>query len=438
MKDIKWTPKLAQSLRQIHQIGTTLLRDVEISTEELSAIIRPAKGKSPDIKAATFWAKTVIRSILGLMDGLSFAMRRAVLENAKQVGLPLTTKERARLQERRYDPKTDSVLTTPQNLSPAESFKIAFKLFPRLFGSNFTLDTSGEDWLAVRRIIDVRNHFTHPKVLEHLAVYPALPAISPASAWLYTQTAELLAEVSRRLGGTPQTIPSGVSPPKYRESEAPWPTIFSAEDYERIEAYGGRTLEYFKTMFFMLKDETELAIDLCKGSFDSLATLSSPKSQFAWRTLTRTLFSDVEGQTSAARFFIEAAVKRGKVHLSEEDIRVLDEGEIEDQLVAAVNLWSREFSNGVAVAIVKAGEPWKHFRGARFFRDRITHPRELDSVKVDLKLTTTLLEAFGFFLSTSDTIHLDPETWVAKAGGLEEAIAEEEGQPISQEEEIEE
>ncbi|HET9212465.1 MAG TPA: hypothetical protein VFR03_18820 [Thermoanaerobaculia bacterium] len=436
MKDIKWTPKLAQSLHKVYQIGTVLLRDVEISTEELSALIKLAEDKSPDVKVATFWAKTVIRSVLGLMDGLSFAMRRAVLENAKQVGLPITTKERARLQERRYDPKTDSVLTTPQNLSPAESFKLAFKLFPRLFGSNFTLDTGGEDWLAVRRIIDIRNRFTHPKVLEHLAVHPALPALSPASVWLYTQTAELLAEVSRRLGGSPKTIPSSSSPPKYRESEALWPTIFSAEDYERIEAYGGRTLEYFKTMFFMLKDETGLAIDLCKGSFDSLAILGGPKSQFAWRAFTRTLFSDVEGQTSAARFFIEAAVKRGKVQLSEEDVSVLDGGEVEDQLVAAVNLWSREFGNGVA--IVKAGEPWKHFRGARFFRDRITHPRELDSIKVDLKLTTTLLEAYGFFLSTSDAIHLDPETWVAKAGGLEEVVAEEERQPTSQEEEIEE
>src|SRR4029078_12576957 len=108
-------------------------------------------------------------------------------------------------------------------------------------------------------------------------------------------------------------LPSDFSPPKYRESEAPWQTIFSAEDYALIESYGGRTLEYFKTMFFMLTDETGLAIDLCKGSFDSLAALDSSKSQFAWRTLTRTLFSAVEGETSAVRFFIEAAVKRGKV-----------------------------------------------------------------------------------------------------------------------------
>lgn len=130
------------------------------------------------------------------------------------------------------------------------------------------------------------------------------------------------------------------------------------------------------------------------------------------------------------------AVKRGKVQLSEEDVRVLDAGEIEDQLVAAVNLWAREFGDGVN--IVKAGEPWKHFRGARFFRDRITHPRELSSVKVDLELTTTLLEAYGFFLSTSDAIHLDPETWAAKAGGLEEAIAEKGGQSISEDEEVKE
>jgi hypothetical protein len=430
---MKWTPKLAQSLRQINQIGTVLLRDVEISTEKFLSVAKSKEGESPDVKIATFWVKTVIRSILGLMDGLSFAMRRAVLENAQQVGLTLTTKERARLQERRYDPKTDAVLNVPQNLSPAESFKLAFKLFPKLFGSDFILDTSGEDWLAVRRIIDVRNRFTHPKVLEHLSVHPALAALGPASSWLYAQTAELLAEVSRRLGGAPKTLPPGLSLPRYREAEAPWQTIFSTEDYELIEAYGGRTLEYFKTMFFMLKDETGLAVDLCKGSFDSLAALSGSRSQFAWRALTRTLFSDVEGQTSSTRFFVEAAVKRGKVELSEEDVRALDEGDVEDQLVVSVNLWSREFGNGSTIA--KSGEGWKHFRGARFFRDRITHPRELDSVRVDLKLTTTLLEAYGFFLNTLDALYLDPEIWAVKAGGLEEAIAEQEGQLISQEEE---
>jgi hypothetical protein len=57
-------------------------------------------------------------------------------------------------------------------------------------------------------------------------------------------------------------------------------------------------------------------------------------------------------------------------------------------------------------------------------------------VKVDLKLTTTLLEAYGFFLGTLDAVHLDPETWLVKAGGLEEAIAEEEGQSLPQEEEV--
>lgn len=36
MKEFKWTPKLARSLHEVHQIGTVLMRDVEISTQELS------------------------------------------------------------------------------------------------------------------------------------------------------------------------------------------------------------------------------------------------------------------------------------------------------------------------------------------------------------------------------------------------------------------
>src|SRR5215203_2785644 len=109
MKEIQWTSKLGRNLREITKIGTVLLKDVEISTNELSMLMKLAEGGPLDVKKATFWIKTVIRSILGLMDGLSFAMRGTVLQNAKDVGLTLTTKERARLQERRYDPKTDSV-----------------------------------------------------------------------------------------------------------------------------------------------------------------------------------------------------------------------------------------------------------------------------------------------------------------------------------------
>jgi hypothetical protein len=51
-------------------------------------------------------------------------------------------------------------------------------------------------------------------------------------------------------------------------------------------------------------------------------------------------------------------------------------------------------------------------------------------VKVDLKLAGTLLGGYGYFVGTSDAIYLDPERWVEKAGGLEEAIAEEERRPI--------
>jgi hypothetical protein len=92
----------------------------------------------------------------------------------------------------------------------------------------------------------------------------------------------------------------------------------------------------------MLSDDTRVAMDFTRGAFPAHAVpLLPPLLQFAFRTYARTLFSEIEGTISAAQFFIETAVERGSVTLSEADSISLAEGEVEDRFVAACNLWAR-------------------------------------------------------------------------------------------------
>ena len=164
---------------------------------------------------------------------------------------------------------------------------------------------------------------------------------------------------------------------------------------------------------------------LASDALSSRTILLSPFSQFAFRTYARTLFAEVEGATSAARFFIEAAVDREKVWLSDADRASLEEVEIEDRFVAACNLWARrEFGNDHVLE--RKGNGWKHLRGARAFRNRITHPKSPESFKVDLELTKTLLGAHSFFMDGwGEGLYLDADKWAEKAGGIDEVIEKE-------------
>lgn len=405
----KATQRLSASVQEVHAISTILLKDVQISLDEFIPLVVNYQEGTSDRALVVFWGRTTIRTFLGFIDGLSFSMRKAVLRCRKDSGIVLTPKEEK-------DLKDDS-------LRPLDSFKLAMRTFPRLFGSGYQLNTGGEEWRGLKRLVAVRNNFTHPKVLEHLAIHPALPALMPTIQWASGEVQTLFGDLVRQLDGTVRSADLGFKLPAYRESQAPWEKVFSDEDYDRIREYGGRTLEYVKTMFFMLQDDTRSAMDLLKSSFSTHAAFLAPRSQFAFRTFARTLSSEIEGTIAAARFFIEAAAERGESAVSEKDLTLVDEGEVEDRFVAAINLWSREFGNGRDV-LNNTNPNWKHMRGARAFRNRITHPKDVESLRVHLNLTDTLMGAHEFFMDGwGDGLYIDPDKWARKATGVGEAIS---------------
>jgi hypothetical protein len=151
-KTTRETRQLIESVREIQKMEVTLQKDVTISLERLVPLVMTFDSRASDSKAVDFWIRTTIRCFMGLLDGLSFSMRQAVRRCAKDAGLTLTPKEQAALKN--------------SHLPTLDSFKLAFRTFPRLFGSDYTLDIGGEEWRGLQRIVKVRNKFTHPTVLE--------------------------------------------------------------------------------------------------------------------------------------------------------------------------------------------------------------------------------------------------------------------------------
>lgn len=393
-------PALFRFVSDMHGIGQVLLSDLALAKDRFAELAPTATASEASREEAVFWTKTIIRCFMGLVDGVSYVMRSVVVKHARDTNLTLSNKEIALLRAKKYDKRRDRVLSNePVHLATADSFKLAFRYFPRLFGMDVDLDTGGEPWRGFKRLVKVRNNFTHPKIAEHLAVFNALPALWPTVVWVTATYHDLLQEVGQRIGGSFTDEPG----PAFRAKDAPWTTIFSEEDMNIVRSCPGRPLSYVGQMFRILHNETRLAGDLAKGA-------SGNRHQFAYRTYARTVCSEFEGIISACRFFLEAGAERGEAKLSDSDRAALNTGEVEDKLVAVANLWSREYGTGHTVP--RLGKGWKELRGTRFFRNRITHPKSQDALTVNSHTAETIMKGNLFLIEIHKALTLDIEKWV--------------------------
>ncbi len=418
------TPRaqLQQSFQEISKLNHILGKDTMRSFSAMKDVVLrfDAGEKSKSLGGdACFLIKTTIRAFLGQVDGLGYALRRAVLSSAEDAGLVLTQKERAKLSEKRYDSKTNTLTDKRALLNTPESIKVGFEYFPRLVGTTFNLDTSGDGWRGFKRLVRVRNGFTHPKTIEDLSVTNSGQALQPTLAWFSSQAQNLVIECGRAMGVS--LASAGVLDAKalkYRESEHPWVTIFRDEDYELIAADAGRALEYIKTMLRLSSEDTLRALTLMtRKDFP----MFSYEWEYATRMAVRTMFSDVEAITAAAQFFTDAAARRGDIPVH----GLLDKSdgdEIEDKFATALTRFSAEFGN--ETVLPTSGDSWKAFRGARFLRNRLTHPKAVGDLRVELKNFQLIHDALGYFLGAHDALFIDAEKWASLASSVGKAIKE--------------
>src|SRR3982750_4311839 len=211
--------RLTESFREVLDIANALQVDVTLAQEKLVPIVLAVNSGNGDPKAVAFWTRTTIRCFLGFLDGLSFAMRQAVRRCAKDAGITLTYKEQENLKD--------------THLPTLDSLKLACRTFPGLFGSDYSLNTTGNEWLGLHRIVKVRKRFTHPKVFEDLAIHPALPVLLPTIIWTRREIMILFSDIEQRLGlGPARQIPD-LEP--VREAPPSWVDVFKDEDYRLIQ-----------------------------------------------------------------------------------------------------------------------------------------------------------------------------------------------------------
>ena len=83
---------------------------------------------------------------------------------------------------------------------------------------------------------------------------------------------------------------------------------------------------------------------------------------------------------------------------------------------------TREFGNDDIPETT--GPLWKEFRGARFFRDRLTHPKDPHGLLVDIESFRTLSKAADYFIGAFKALELNFMKFTIKSRLFEKLIEE--------------
>jgi hypothetical protein len=400
---------LQASFAAITSINDVLRKDTGECIKQLASEALRYKAAGNVTDDTRYILRKAIRTFMSHVDGIAFAFRDAVLTNADDVGIVLTKKECAALRERKYDATADEITDEQDLLNTTEGLKLALRYFPKLFGSIYVLDTSGVAWRMFLRLSKVRSRITHPRSLEQFAPINAGPVLIQCIFWFFRQTELCYLDIAPRIGVQLKSITITPDPfIGFNEKEHPWVSIYTKEHDRIIASDPSKSLAYVSLLLDHCESDRSRALDEVKKTG---AQLLSPAHQGAVRNAVRTIFANIEAITYNAQRFLEEAVSRGDIHFAEADHDLLVTGELEDKFAAVLTLWSREFGDGSVW--LTSGEAWKNFRGARFLRNRLTHPKSVKTLRIGLPELNLLLAALSYYGQALGFITLNRERWAS-------------------------
>jgi hypothetical protein len=405
-------------LRDFFAIHRLVHRDTRISLDLLKPKVQPANEGRIEPLEFFFWLKTCIRSVIGEIDAVGSAMRRSVVMAASKLTPSISNRELAKLNERRFDRERNEVTDeSVRSLSTLESFKLGLRFFPKLFGSDWSPNLKSTGWQALTKLAAARHDFTHPDRLEKLMPQEAYVWIDPALTWYTMVMGRLLIECSHKtdpelLEKRHKMDPDSVKPPKV---SAPV-KVLDEGFYDEIEGSLGSLIGYSTAMFKHLSADTTRALGLLKDlpvyKGKTKAELErSDEYQFAVRNVLRTTFSDVEGTIGYIEFLLSRAARRGSLVIDDSELVGLAEGEVEERLVAALNLWSAKLGSDERVE--QSGDGWEAFALARQWRNKITHPTQsMDFLLLPSVMERVLEGAWWYLFQARDVLNIDEDRFL--------------------------
>jgi len=118
-------------------------------------------------------ARSLIRALFALVEGVVYAMKIDALFVAEERGQPLSFAESALVFELRHELSDHGeVIERPANVTLERNVRFAFRLYAQVFGIASSLDTNSDWWHALRRSMRVRNRLMHPRQPADLDIGP--------------------------------------------------------------------------------------------------------------------------------------------------------------------------------------------------------------------------------------------------------------------------
>lgn len=161
---------------------------LEILSDDINRISKLMKEQNATGVGLQALNRSYVRTVFAAADGYCWQFKQYALEQP-DVGEIFTTRELAKLQEKKYIADTDSISDQNQFLSAKKNMKFSLMAFARAAGVDYVVDTSSEGWnYFVRANDEIRNRITHPKARGDMLVQnEELEIVVHAKLWFEGQ-----------------------------------------------------------------------------------------------------------------------------------------------------------------------------------------------------------------------------------------------------------
>ncbi len=393
--------KRLEALQKVLVVSQALAKDIEIASEIRLETIKSAKPTENGKLESAYSGKTVLRALFSHMDGLAYIMRFVADEYAPELGVQISSEERAALLELR---STKDGKPPQPRLHPLEHLKWALQIFPSLFGIEHELDLSSDSAKAFRSLMDIRNRMVHPTMLEHLSGADIHPYWIPGSSWYLKQVNNFLAHCARQIPDSGLTFPEPAPPGGQPVESGAVDSTGAAEPVKSL-----RTREHTEKAIELLVGDTSRAMGVSTrmaGKDD----LQAMYGQFGMRNLVRTVFAEAEVTVALLTYVLSESEEWSGLAMTDQDLEDLRGSfDLDQKLLGAINLWSAE--RGEQKERATGGKKWDFFRQALRLRDRLTYPKAPKEMRVNMDDASVILGAQDWIRELSILLVIDPAKW---------------------------
>ena len=358
-------------LAQIALVAFALQSDVTALSFEAQKQVTLFKADAISLDEATFWLKSLVGSFFAYADGLSYSIRENAASSADLLGNRLS---RNLLRD----------LDTSKRLPLERAVSVALKSLAHLCSAPPVIDTSTEDFRGFKALTDARERFVHPKSHIDVCPFELFPTVNPALEWFFHTLRETFIVCGRTLGFPLQTPPQGRRFYFSDDKLAP----FAAKRAEWEAARETGFVPDLRDVIFPLMDDTGRAMNamLGRGLEPALPVDCTA------RNFVRTLFVEIEGSV-----LIAASLLHSRDHAEPPSASLLagSHEEVRNNVVVLLEKFSSRF--GRRHTVLRHGSGWEAFVAARALRNKVTHPKSVNDLALNIGDLDTLMELAGWW-----------------------------------------